>query len=177
MTGAGQQPAGAGQEREARRWVRAAMAASGATSGAFFELIEGSGGKAGRLRGVAVEGLFPPPAVPTPVELSGLSTRARRVEWAFRSQEISVETGGAIGRAAQGGDGELVAAAGAAAHPNPAQLIDPIFAVTSLIAVPLRVNGRCVGVVAVANPESGGGFAEEDLAAVRQAVAAAGGGA
>ena len=123
-----------------RHLVRAAMASTEATSGAFFERTD-----RGMLRGVVVEGLFPPPRELTKAEPS---TRARMVEEVFRSQEIPVGAG-VIGEAALRPDGELIA--DATADPRVVRHEDAALGLSSLIAVPLWVGGSGIGVVALSH--------------------------
>lgn len=146
-----------------RQRVRAAMAATEATSGAYFERTAG-----GTWRGVVAEGLFPPLRAPSPAESARLTSRARLLEWAFRLPEISLADG-PFAKVAREMQGELLAQAGADARVVPAA--DPALTLRSLIAMPVTANGQCSGVLAVANPVSGGAFSEKDFATVQLLVA------
>lgn len=146
-----------------RPLVRAAMAATEATSGAYFERTAG-----GTLRGVLAEGLFPPLRVARPDESAGLTSRARLLEWAFRLPEISLADG-LLAKVARGMPGEHIAHA--ASDSRVVAASDLALALRSLIAVPVMANGRCTGVLAVANPVTGGAFSEKDFAAVQSLVA------
>ena len=138
------------------------MAAAEATSGAYFERAPDE-----TLRGIVAEGLFPPLRAPSPDESARLTSRARLLEWAFRLPEISLADG-LFAKVAREMQGELLAQAGADSRVVPAS--DPALTLRSLIAMPLKANGQCLGVLAVANPVSGGPFSEKDFAAVRTLV-------
>lgn len=146
-----------------RQLVRAAMAATEATSGAYFEHTAG-----GTLRGVMAEGLFPPLRAPSPAESASLITRAGLLEWVFRLPEISLADG-LFAKVVSESQGELIAHALADSRVVP--MSDPALTLRSLIAVPVTANGRCSGVLAVANPVTGGAFSEQDFAAVQVLVA------
>lgn len=139
------------------------MAATEATSGAYFERAPGE-----TLRGIVAEGLFPPLRVARPDESAQLTSRAKLLEWAFRLPEISLADG-LLAKVVSESRGELIAHA--LADSRVAAASDPALTLRSLIAMPVTVNGRCSGVLAVANPVTGGAFSEEDFAAVQLLMA------
>jgi hypothetical protein len=101
------------------------------------------------MRGVAVEGLFPPHR-PLPDHVKGkLTTRAKFIEQVLRSEEFPIGEG-IVGRVAQTGRAELIA--DATQDPTIVQHDDPNLAVRSVIAVPMTFRDRFFGVLVVANP-------------------------
>ena len=112
---------------------------------------------ANTMRGVAVEGLFPPHR-PLPDHVKGkLTTRAKFIEQVLRSEEFPVGEGIA-GRVAETGRGELIA--DATKDPRIVKHDDPNLAVRSVIAVPMMFRDRFFGVLAVANPVDNRFFTE-----------------
>jgi sigma-B regulation protein RsbU (phosphoserine phosphatase) len=86
-----------------QRIVHASILCTGALSACIFEKISDN-----VMRGVAVEGLFPPHR-PLPDHVKGkLTTRAKFIEQVLKSEEFPVGEGIA-GRVAQTGRGELIA--------------------------------------------------------------------
>jgi len=127
-----------------QRIVHASILCTGALSACIFERTP-----ANTMRGVAVEGLFPPHR-PLPEHMKGkLTTRAKFIEQVLRSEEFPVGDGIA-GRVAETGRGELIA--DAARDPRIVKHEDPNLAVRSVIAVPMKFGERFYGVLAVANP-------------------------
>jgi len=111
------------------------------------------------MRGVAVEGLFPPHRPLPEVGKGKLTTRARFIEQVLKSETFSVHEG-LVGRVALTCQGILVA--DAANHPDVVKHDDPVLAVKSMIVVPLVFGGQFFGVLAVANPADGLPFTETD---------------
>jgi len=139
-----------------QRIVHASILCTGALSACIFERTE-----ANTMRGVAVEGLFPPHR-PLPEHLKGkLTTRAKFIEQVLRSEEFPVGEGIA-GRVAETGRGELIA--DAARDPRIVKHDDPNLAVRSLIAVPMRFRERFYGVLVVANPVDSRPFTANECA-------------
>ena len=99
---------GEGLSRQAllQRIVHASILCSGALSAAIFEKTDRN-----TMRGVAVEGLFPPhrPLGESTGETSqdGITTRAKFIERVLKSEEFPVGEG-LVGRVAQTGIGELL---------------------------------------------------------------------
>ncbi len=137
-----------------QRIVHASILCTGALSGCIFERTP-----ANTMRGVAVEGLFPPHR-PLPDHVKGkLTTRAKFIEQVLRSEEFPVGEGIA-GRVAETGRGELIA--DAAKDPRIVKHDDPNLVVRSVIAVPMRFRERFFGVLAVANPVDNRLFTETE---------------
>jgi len=138
-----------------QRIVHASILCTGALSACIFEKTA-----ADRMRGVAVEGLFPPHRPLTDAARSQLTTRARFIEHVLRSEEFPVGDG-IVGRVAQSGRAELIS--DAAADPRVVRHEDPALAVRSVIAVPLVFRERFFGVLAVANRADDRPFTEVEF--------------
>ena len=127
-----------------QRIVHASILCTGALSACIFERTP-----ANTMRGVAVEGLFPPHR-PIPDSVKGkLTTRAKFIEQVLRSEEFPVGQG-IVGRVAETGRGELIA--DASLDPRIVRHDDPNLLIRSVIAVPMRFRDRSFGVLVVANP-------------------------
>jgi phosphoserine phosphatase RsbU/P len=138
-----------------QRIVHASILCTGALSACIFERTD-----RGTMRGVAVEGLFPPHRPLTDFAGGKLSTRAKFIEQVLKSEEFPLGEG-IVGRVAETGRGELLA--DAAADPRIVKHDDPALAVRSVIAVPLVFRQRCFGVLAVTNPAGDQPFSETDF--------------
>lgn len=141
-----------------QRIVHASILCTGALSACIYERTEKN-----TMRGVAVEGLFPPHRPLSDLAQSKLATRAKFIEQVLISEEFPVGEG-IVGRVAQSGRGELLADADA--DPQIVKHDDPALAVRSVIAVPLAFRGRFFGVLAVTNPTDDQSFTDADFALV-----------
>ena len=150
---------GLGAQALRQRIVHASILCTGALSACIFERTEKN-----TLRGVAVEGLFPPHRPLTDTAMSRLTTRAKFIEQVLKSEEFPVGEG-MVGRVAQTGRGELLA--NAAADPHIVKHRDEALTVRSVIAVPLRFRERFFGVLAVTNPAGEQPFSESDFTLMR----------
>ena len=141
-----------------QRIVHASILSTGALSACIFEK-----GADHLLRGVAVEGLFPPHRpIPDSTRLE-LGSRARFIEQVLRSESFPVGEG-VVGRVAATGRGELVADAR-----SDARIVrhdDPALTVRSVIAAPIMVRERLIGVLCVCNAADGLPFTETDYSLV-----------
>lgn len=138
-----------------QRIVHASILCTGALSACFFVKTERN-----TLRGIAVEGLFPPHR-PLRESINGrLGTRAKFIEQVLKSEEFPVGEG-AVGRVARTRRGELLA--DAAADPRMVKHEDPALTVRSVIVVPLVFRDRFFGVLAVTNPAGDQLFNEQDF--------------
>lgn len=146
---------GLGAEALRQRIVHASILCTGALSACMFERTERN-----TLRGVAVEGLFPPHRPLADAAPGGLATRARFIEQVLKAEEFPVGEG-MVGRVAQTGRGELLA--NAAADPQMVKHRDEALTVRSVIAVPLRFREQFFGVLAVTNPAGEQPFRESDF--------------
>ena len=138
-----------------QRIVHASILCTGALSACIFERTA-----AGTMRGVAVEGLFPPHRPMSDAVSSRLTTRAKFIEEVLKSEEFPVGDG-VVGRVAQLGRAELIADAGS--DPRIVKHNDPALAVRSVIAVPLTFRDRFFGVLAVTNPADDREFTEVEF--------------
>ncbi|MGD1031854.1 MAG: GAF domain-containing SpoIIE family protein phosphatase [Opitutaceae bacterium] len=138
-----------------QRIVHASIICTGALSACMFEKTP-----ADTMRGVAVEGLFPPHR-PLPAAIGEtLTTRAKFIEQVLKSEEFPIGEG-VVGRVARTGRPELIA--DAASDARIVRHDDRALAVQSVIAVPLRFRDRFFGVLAVANPADDRPFAEVEF--------------
>lgn len=128
-----------------QRIVHASILSTGALSACIFEQTE-----RGTMRGVAVEGLFPPHRPLSEAVKGRLVTRAKFIEQVLTAEEFPLGEG-VVGRVAQSRRGELLA--DAASVPGMVRHDDPALAVRSVIVVPLIFRDRLFGVLAVANPD------------------------
>jgi len=149
-----------------QRIGRAALQCSGALSACVYEVLPG-----GRLRGAAVEGLFPPQRQVPEASRGKLATRARYIEQILRSETL--EPGeGVVGAVASARRGELIV--DGASDPRIIDHGDEVLAVRSLIAMPIEFRGDLLGVLVVANPLDGGAFSETDFSLVQSLAEQAG---
>ncbi len=140
-----------------QRIVHAAILSTGALSACIFEK-----GEDNLMRGVAVEGLFPPhrPLAETEDLNAG---RAKFIEQVLKSEEFPVGEG-VVGQVAATGQGELIANA-----PGDSRVVkhdDPALVVRSVIAAPIFVRRRLIGVLCVCNAADGLPFTETDYSLV-----------
>ena len=138
-----------------QRIVHASILCTGALSACIFERTA-----ADTLRGVAVEGLFPPHRPLAEGGTGGASTRAKFIEQVLSSEEFPVGEG-IVGRVALTGRAEMIA--DAAADPRIVRHADPALAVRSVIVVPLTFRERSFGVLAVTNPADDQPFTEVEF--------------
>lgn len=141
-----------------RRIVRAAILSTGALSACLFERIDGD-----RLRGAAVEGLFPPTRPLSAGSRDKLATRAKFIEQVLKSETFEMGDG-LIGSVARSGKAVLIE--DASQDPRIALHDDPALAVRSMIVAPILFRNRVLGVLAVANPADGMSFNETDFSLV-----------
>ncbi len=147
---------GLGRQELHQRIVHASILCTGALSAAIFERTERD-----TMRGVAVEGLFPPHRPLSDAVMAKLTTRAKFIEQVLKSEEFPVGEG-IVGRVARTRCGELLA--DAAADVRIVKHVDPALAVRSVIVVPLGFRDRFFGVLAVTNPAGDQPFNEADFA-------------
>ncbi len=141
-----------------KRVVHAAILSTGALSACVFEKNVD-----GRLRGVVVEGLFPPQK-PLPMSTAmKITTRTKFIEQVLRSEVLEMGEG-LVGEVAKTGQGMLIADAGK--DPRIIRHDDPSLTVWSIVLVPIRFKEKNLGVLAVANPADGLSFNETDFSLV-----------
>lgn len=151
------QALGEGLSREElhQRIVHASILCTGALSACIFERTE-----RGTMRGIAIEGLFPPHRPLGEAMKGKLGTRAKFIEQVLKSEEFPISEG-IVGRVARNRRGELLA--NAAADPLMVKHDDPALAVRSAIVVPLGFRDRFFGVLAVTNPAGEQMFSQADF--------------
>lgn len=150
---------GLGREELFQRIVHAAVLSSGALSACVFEKTPEN-----RLRGVAVEGLFPPQRPVPESSRVKLSTRAKFIEQVLKSEVLDIGEG-IIGAAAE--SRQVILVENGEADERIVKHDDASLAVNSMVAAPILFRGRLIGVLAVANPSDGLAFNETDVSLVR----------
>ncbi len=134
--------------------AHAAILGTGATASCFFERTSGT------LKGVAVEGLFPPLRSITDVSEEKSMTRAKFIEMVLKSESFEVGEG-LIGSVAKNQEGIFIR--DAQREPRLVKHTDPALKVVSIMFVPLKIRHEVIGVIAVANPVDGAFFTESDF--------------
>ena len=147
---------GTGVDREElyQQILHTAVLSTGALSACIFEKTEEN-----KLRGVSVEGLFPPQRqLPTNVQKKS-STRPKFIEQVLRSEEFELGEG-LIGMVAVSGVGEFIPDAR-----TDSRVIlhdDPSLAICSLILAPILYENENIGVLVIANRADEKSFSETD---------------
>ena len=134
--------------------AHAAVLSTGALSACVFEL------QGDTLKGVAVEGLFPPSRRLPEHKQARMNTRTKFIEQVLRSEVFKMGEG-LVGTVAQSGQGVLIE--NAQSDPRVLQHNDPSLQIKSLVMVPIRFRDKDLGVLAIANPSDGGSFGETDF--------------
>ena len=141
--------AGSGRQELLEQVVHSAVLSTGAMSACIFERNEDL------LKGVAVEGLFPPHR-PLPASArSKISSRANFVEQVLKTEVFRVGEG-LVGRVANTGEGILIE--NALADPQIIKHEDPALEIRSVIVVPINFRQKNLAVLAIVNPSDGGAF-------------------
>jgi len=141
-----------------QRIVHASILSTGALSACIFEK-----GADHLMRGVAVEGLFPPHRPIADAAKLQMGSRAKLIEQVLRSESFPVGDG-IVGRVAATGEGELIV--DASADPRIVKHDDPALTVRSVIAAPIKVRQRLIGVLCVCNAADGLPFSQTDYSLV-----------
>ena len=149
-----------------QRIVHAAILSTGALSACIFEK-----GADNMMRGAAVEGLFPPHRPIPDTQKMKLGSRAKFIEQVLKSESFPVGEG-LVGRVAATGHGELVVRA--AEDPRIVRHEDTALMVHSVIAAPIMVRQRLIGVLCVCNASDGRPFTETDYSLVEALAEQAG---
>lgn len=149
-----------------QRIVHASIVSTGALSACVFEKTPHS-----TLKGVAVEGLFPPHRpLPDKAKVK-LTTRAKFIEQILKSEEFPLGEG-VVGRVAQSRQAELIA--DARSDPRIIKHDDPALEVKTAICVPIMFRERLIGVLSVVNSSDGLPFNETDFSLVQSIAEQAG---
>jgi len=141
-----------------QRIVHAAVLSTGALSACIFER-----GPDNMMRGVAVEGLFPPHRPIPDTARMQLGSRAKFIEQVLKSESFPVGEG-IVGRVAATGRGELIV--NAPSDPRIVRHDDTALTVRSVIAAPIMVRQHIIGVLCVCNAADGLPFTETDYSLV-----------
>jgi sigma-B regulation protein RsbU (phosphoserine phosphatase) len=149
-----------------QRIVHASILSTGALSACIFEKAADN-----QMRGVAVEGLFPPHRPIADTVQMKLGTRAKFIAQVLKSESFPVGEG-IVGRVAATGRGELVV--NAPSDPRIVKHEDPALVVRSVIAAPIMVRERLIGVLCVCNAADGLPFTETDYSLVEALAEQAG---
>ena len=149
-----------------QRIVHAAILSTSALSACIFEK-----GADQMMRGVAVEGLFPPHRPIPDSQRMQMGTRAKFIEQVLKSESFPVGEG-VVGRVAATGRGELIV--NAADDPRIVKHEDVSLVVRSVIAAPIMVRQRLIGVLCVCNASDGLPFTETDYSLVEALAEQAG---
>ncbi len=149
-----------------QRIVHAAILSTGALSACIFERSQDN-----MMRGVAVEGLFPPHRPIPDNQKMKLGSRARFIEQVLKSESFPVGEG-VVGRVAATGRGELITRA--SDDPRIVKHDDPALMVRSVIAAPITVRKHLIGVLCVCNASDGLPFTETDYSLVEALAEQAG---
>jgi sigma-B regulation protein RsbU (phosphoserine phosphatase) len=151
---------GLGRRELFQRIVHAAVLSTGALSACAYERADDD-----QLRGIAVEGLFPPQR-PLPGEggTPPPATRAKFLEHVLRAENYAIGEG-LIGSVAKSGQAVLIA--DAQRDPRVIVHADPSLVVRSLIIAPIMFRRDVLGVLAVANPADECPFTDMDLSLVQ----------
>lgn len=141
-----------------QRIIHAAILSTGAMSACIFEKRRDD-----TLKGIAVEGLFPPQRKLPDAVLGKLLTRTQFLESILKSETYQMGEG-LIGQVAKSRRALLIA--DAKNDPRVIQHDDPSLRVRSVIAAPVIFQGELIAVLAVANPSDGLAFTETDFSLV-----------
>jgi len=136
------------------RVVHAAILSTGALSACIFER------QGNEIRGVAVEGLFPPHRPLPESSREKITTRTKFIESILKTELFKVGEG-LVGQASLTGEGILIE--NALEDPRLIRHEDPALEVRSVIVVPILFRDRNIGVLAIVNPSDGGSFGETDF--------------
>lgn len=142
-----------------QRIVHAAILSTGALSACVFDRTEDD-----KLKGVAVEGLFPPQRPLPEKTRQKISTRAKFIEQVLKSEVFELGEG-LIGSVARTGKAVLIEHA--SHDPRVVQHEDSSLVVHSIIVAPIMFRETVLGVLAVANPADGLSFTETDFSLVQ----------
>lgn len=149
-----------------QRIVHASIQSTSALSACIFEK-----GADDMMRGVAVEGLFPPHRPIPDTQRMQMGSRAKFIAQVLRSESFPVGEG-VVGRVAATGHGELVV--NAPSDPRIVRHDDPALVVRSVIAAPIMVREKLIGVLCVCNAADGLPFTETDYSLVEALAEQAG---
>ena len=141
-----------------QRILHTSIVGTGAMSACIYEKLPN-----GRLKGVALEGLFPPQrAIKVSLD-EKVIPRARFIEKILNSEILEVGEG-IIGEVAKTGKPTFIP--NAMNDPRVVKHADASLSIHSMVASPLVHDDQIIGVLAVANPASGQPFSETDFSMI-----------
>ena len=141
-----------------QRIIHAAILSTGAMSACIFEKDEDD-----NLKGIAVEGLFPPQRKLPSGTSAKLATRTQFLENILKSETFKMGEG-LIGQVAQSKRAQLIA--DAMNDPRVIQHSDLALQVRSIIVAPVLFQNELIAVLAVANPADELAFTDTDFSLV-----------
>ena len=149
-----------GSDRAAmfQRIIHAAILSTGAMSACIFEKRDDDS-----LKGIAVEGLFPPQRKLPEGLSSKLATRTQFLENILKSESFKMGEG-LIGQVAKSKHAQLIV--DASNDPRVIQHNDPALKVRSIIVAPVLFQDKLIAVLAVANPADELAFTDTDFSLV-----------
>lgn len=160
---------GAKQDELYQKIVHSAILSSGALSACLFE-----SGEDNILRGVAIEGLFPPQKSLEKIHNdlhNNTDTRTKLIEKILRSESFALGEG-LIGTVAQTKQAILIP--NARKDPRIIKHKEPSVVLNSIIIAPILFKTQLLGVLAIANPADSIPFNENDLSLVESLAEQAG---
>jgi sigma-B regulation protein RsbU (phosphoserine phosphatase) len=141
-----------------QRIIHAAILSTGAMSACIFEKCDND-----TLKGIALEGLFPPQRKLPNAMSSKFATRTQYLENILKSETFKMGEG-LIGQVAKSHRAQLIA--DARSDPRVIQHDDPALEVRSLIIAPILFRDQLIAVLAVANPADELAFTDTDFSLV-----------
>ena len=141
-----------------QRIVHTAVITTGAMSACIYEKLPN-----GRLKGVTIEGLFPPQRVIKTNSDEKDAPRARFIEKILNAEVLEAEEG-VVGQVAK--TRKPVFIPDALNDPRVIKHSDESLVIRSIIFAPLVHDDQCLGVLAVSNPANGLPFSETDFSMI-----------
>ncbi|MEM9158756.1 MAG: GAF domain-containing SpoIIE family protein phosphatase [Verrucomicrobiota bacterium] len=157
---------GLSKEELYQRIVHASIVSTGALSACVFELTDRR-----TLKGVAVEGLFPPHRPLPESSRVKLTTRAKFIERILKSEEFPMGDG-VVGSVAASKTAVLIE--DGRKDPRIVKHDDPALVVSTAICAPIMFRDRLIGVLAVTNSADGLPFSKTDFSLVQSIAEQAG---
>lgn len=149
---------GGDREHMFQKIIHAAILSTGAVSACIFERRSDN-----TLKGIAVEGLFPPQRKLTQKTRKKTFTRAQFLAGILQSETYQIGEG-LIGQVAKSKQAQLIT--DAKTDPRVIQHEDPALEIRSIIVAPVLFKDELLAVLAVANPADGLAFTETDFSLV-----------
>jgi len=142
-----------------QRIVHASIVSTGAMSACVFERTE-----KGTLKGVSVEGLFPPHRALSESLKVKLTTRAKYIEKVLKAEEFPIGEG-VVGEVAKNRKGVLIE--DCTQDSRIVKHDDPALEIRTVICVPIMFQDHVIGVLTICNSADGLPFTETDFSLVQ----------